>query len=115
MWRIRITVSIRQAVVAKSLFKYRTSGNLHAFDVAAGSPCDIGQSDKFEDAVEHAEARHKTVTRTANIARRDAVIEQLLLDVIRPLETPHIYIGPGWACLPWNQLVLLDSNRQLPM
>ncbi|HEY6811701.1 MAG TPA: hypothetical protein VI074_03325 [Propionibacteriaceae bacterium] len=55
------------------------------------------------------------MTRTANIARRDAVIEQLLLDVIRPLETPHIYIGPGWACLPWNQLVLLDSNRQLPM
>jgi hypothetical protein len=75
----------------------------------------ICQSDKFEDAVEQAEARHKTVTRTANIARRDAVIEQLLLDVIRPLETPHIYIGPGWPCLPWNQLVLLDSNRQLPM
>jgi len=49
----------------------------------------------FEDAVEQAEARHKTVTRTANAARREAVLEQLLLlDVIAALETPYIYIGP---------------------
>jgi hypothetical protein len=43
------------------------------------------------------------------LPRRDAVLE-LLLDVIGALKTPYIYIGPGWACLPWNQLVLLDSN-----
>jgi len=65
----------------------------------------------FEDAVEQAEARHKTVTRTANAARREAVLEQLLLlDVIAALETPYIYIGPRLGCLPWNQLLLLDSN-----
>jgi hypothetical protein len=51
------------------------------------------------------------VTRTANIARRDAVLEQLLLDVIGALETPFLSISaPTLACLPWNQLVLLDSN-----
>jgi hypothetical protein len=38
----------------------RTSGNLHAFDVAGRIALgDIGQSDKFEHAVEQAEVRHK--------------------------------------------------------
>jgi hypothetical protein len=45
------------------------------------------------------------VTRTANIARRDAVIEQLLLDVIGALETLYIYIGPrlGLSTLRWGK------------
>jgi hypothetical protein len=50
------------------------------------------------------------VTKTANIARRDAVLELLLLDVIGALETLYIYIGPRLGLSAWNQPVLLDSN-----